>query len=323
MKSPSVQVAKDYCHQYKDVATRTLANMLYRDYPELWKSWESCRSSIRRCRGEFGKRDRYQKTEECEKESRLVIPDSDAVPYDPYIFSVPGKGLILGDIHLPYHDKKALTAALEYGIAQGYTDWMILNGDILDCYALSKFVRDPRLRNFPGELEMLKDFLQEVRSIWKCVVYKLGNHERRWWDYMRVKAPELLGLTQLEFQELADLRTLQVEYVAPERIIHASELNILHGHEYGKSLFSPVNPARGAFIRGHACMVVGHLHRGSHHPDVDIRDRVISCWSHGCLCDRHPEYAPLNHWDHSFLAMDWDGDWFEMNVRKIINGKVT
>lgn len=320
-------LAREYCQKFPDTGTRTLANMLYRDHPETFTSWENCRSAVRYYRGEKGDFARDSRaadsTVSTSKESRLQLPDSDAAPVLPLPFTTPGKGVICGDIHLPYHDKRALEATLEHAIAKGYTDWMILNGDIIDSYQLSRWVRDPKARDWPGELEIAKSFLSEVRSVWKRVIYKLGNHERRWWDYMRIKAPELVGLTALEFDELTDLKRLDIDYVAPNRVIHAGELTILHGHEYGGSLFSPVNPARGAFIRGHACMVTGHLHRGSHHPEPDVRGRVMSCWSHGCLCDLHPEYAPLNKWDHSFLMMDWDGDWFEIQLKKVISGKVT
>lgn len=317
---------KRYCEQYPDTPTRTLANIIYRDNAESYPTWEVCRSAVRYYRGEAGDKNRRKSADsraETTKELRLAIPKSDAEPVAPFVFDTPGKGVICGDIHLPYHDETALSAALEHAIAKGYTDWLILNGDILDAYMLSRFVRDPKKRDFAGELEVLKAFLRECRSVWKRVLYKAGNHEQRYWTYMRVKAPELCGIQALEFEELAGLAELQVDYVAPNQVIYASHLTILHGHEYGGSLFSPVNPARGAFIRGHACMVTGHLHRGSHHPEPDVRGRVMSCWSHGALCDLHPEYAPLNKWDHSFLLMDWDGDWFEIQLKKIINGRVT
>jgi len=320
------EVARQYCVRHPDVCTRTLANMLYRDHPSLFKSWETARSRVRYYRKENGRESRETIGEELvvptDKQCRLTIPESDAEPIEPYHFTVVGRGLICGDIHLPYHDKAALESTLEYALSHEYTDWIILNGDILDAYQVSKFVRDPRKRSFKAELEMLQSFLRQLKTAWPVVIYKCGNHEQRYWNYMLVKAPELVGIDALEFEELAGLREIGVEYVAPHQVIYAGELTILHGHEYGRSMFSPVNPARGAFLRAHACTVSGHLHRGSHHPEPDVRRRLTSCWSHGCLCDLTPEYAPLNKWNQSFILMDWDGDWFEINPKSFLKGRV-
>jgi predicted phosphodiesterase len=206
---------------------------------------------------------------------------------------------------------------------KGHTDFLILNGDILDVYMLSRWNKDPRARDFAGELDMVQEFLRMACKIWKRVVWKMGNHERRWWDYMQRKAPELIGIEALAWDKLIQAEEIGFDVVGWNQVIYAGELTILHGHEYGGTMFSPVNPARGAFIRAHSCTVSGHLHRGSHHPEPDIRGRLTSCWSHGCLCDLHPEYAPLTKWDHSFLLMDFDGkEWFELQLKKIIKGKI-
>ena len=327
--TPSVagKLAKEACSRFKKTATKTLAAKLFKDNPEVYNDLEHARGFVRYYRGEKGKRMRREMLDSSLVETKktsfnIEIPESDATPVEPYILKATGKGMIMGDIHFPYHDPTALRVAMEYAAEKGYTDFLVLNGDILDTYQLSRWTRDPRRRDFAGELEMVKGCLSNWTGIWKKVIWKMGNHERRWWDYMQRKAPELIGIEALNWESLVGAKEIGFDVVGWNQVIYAGELTILHGHEYGGSLFSPVNPARGAFIRAHSCTVSGHLHRGSNHQEPDIRGELTSCWSHGCMCEMHPEYAPLTKWDHSFLLMDFDGEWFEIQLRKIINGRI-
>ena len=100
---------------------------------------------------------------------------------------------------------------------------------------------------------------------------------------MATKAPEALGVPGLSFPEVAGLDQLGIQYVHPQQVIHCGKLNILHGHEFARGIASPVNPARGAFLKTHANSVVGHLHRGSNHTHPNVRGKVVSTWSHGCM----------------------------------------
>ena len=321
-RSKAGQVCAEYCAKFTKTSTHTLASKLLREQSSLFTSKEQARSLVRYYRGEMGKKNRKKVDPEAKTTKHVIVPESDAKPVKPHVLTATGKGLICGDIHMPYHDKPVLDLMFNWAIQQERTDFLILNGDIMDCYRMSRWVKDPRMRDFASELEMTQNFLRSLVSVFGAVYYKCGNHEVRYWDYMRLKAPELVGVEALSFERLLELEEIGIRYIAPTQVIHASNLTILHGHEWGRSIFSPVNPARGAFLRAHACTVSGHLHRGSHHPEPDIRGRVMSCWSHGCLCELHPEYAPLNKWDQSWLSFDFDGDWFELGLRKAINGRV-
>ena len=89
--------------------------------------------------------------------------------------------LILSDVHLPYHHIPALNEAIEYGL-QKKIDSILLNGDILDCYMLSKFQPDPRQRNFGQEIICFQEFIRLLQSVFPKaeIFYKLGNHEERY-----------------------------------------------------------------------------------------------------------------------------------------------
>ena len=65
--------------------------------------------------------------------------------------------LVLSDIHIPYQDNKALELAINYGI-ENKVNAIYLNGDTIDMYQGSRFIKDRRLRDLAGELELTRQF---------------------------------------------------------------------------------------------------------------------------------------------------------------------
>jgi predicted phosphodiesterase len=322
-------VARGYCERYPNASTASLARLAKREHPRLFKTPENARDAIRWHRGTRSTRNGRKAHQPIAREP-IDIPASDARTIAPWAVPVRGRGIVASDLHVPYHDVDAIRLMLEYAEGHGYTDYVIINGDLLDCYQLSHWLRDPDARNFAGELDKARQLLQVFASRFGKVIYKLGNHESRFTRYMMERAPELLGIPWLSFDNLLgnpDTREpvskwLGVEIVPDNRVMTAGALTILHGHEYGKGLQSPVNPAKGMFNKAVACTLNGHLHQTSQHTQRTIEGRQISCWSTGCLCGLTPDYAPLNKWDHGFAAMEFDGKNFEVSPKRIVHGRV-
>ena len=85
----------------------------------------------------------------------------------------------MSDLHIPFHDTKAIEATIKHAVAYK-PNLLLLNGDVHDCYSLSYWTKDPRLRDFPKELDILKQFFEYIRERLKCdIIWKLGNHEKR------------------------------------------------------------------------------------------------------------------------------------------------
>ena len=328
MSDPSVagQTAREYAAEYPDLPTLTLARKMVREEPKLFRDTEHARGMLRYCRGESGdvRRQKAASGEGIVPTSKVVnAPHSLAVPVRPTVLDVRGKGAVFADLHVPYHDCDAVDMALARVVQEGHTDFLIINGDFMDFYQLSKFVRDPRQRDVQGEIEIGASMLGVLCGVFDRVILKEGNHDRRLEWYMRTRAPELVGVPGLEYAALLGCEERGIKHVRHCEVMHAAALTVLHGHEFGSSIFNPVNPARGMFLRAKACTLSGHAHQTSHHQEPNIRDAVTSCWSIGCLCDLHPEYAPLNKWDQSFALMEFDGSWFEIETRRIVKGRVT
>lgn len=321
--------------KFPDLPTLTLAKKLIADFPELYNSVESARGAVRYYRGSKGKRNREIRNitdfEPAKHATAMGIPnpfflpESDEPEWEPYVIppSVT-RLLVLSDVHIPYHNIEAVTLALQYGKDKG-VNGIMLNGDILDFYGLSSFEKDPRKRRFSEELEMGRQFLRILRKEFDGVpiYYKLGNHEDRYERYLRIKAPELLDVSEFRLDILLKFGELGIELIDDMRIVHFGRLNIMHGHEFGRSVFSPVNPARGAYMRAKENCIIGHHHQTSSHAEPTMNGKVINTWSTGCLCELHPTYMPINKWNRGFAYVERepDGD-FTVHNHTIINGKV-
>jgi hypothetical protein len=85
---------------------------------------------------------------------------------------------------------------------------------------------------------------------------------------------------------------------------------------------NPVNPARGLYMRAKKTAFCDHYHQSSEHTESSINNDIVTCWSGGCLCGLHPDYLPLNKWNHGFAEIYNDDDYFTINNRKIINYKL-
>jgi hypothetical protein len=213
---------------------------------------------------------------------------------------------------------------IEYSLQHKKINFILMNGDILDCYQLSRFNKDMRNRSFSDELWQLIEFLNILQETFKGVkiYWKLGNHEERWEQYLRVKAPELLDMEENKFENIIKIRGIQDVTVIEKQLIFTGRLPWVHGHEMQGGAVSPVNPARGLFLKTLSSSAVSHHHRSSAHSEIDINEKLMSWWSLGCLCGLHPEYAVINKWNHGFVHIETDGLDFSMDNMKIYKGKV-
>jgi hypothetical protein len=139
---------------------------------------------------------------------------------------------------------------------------------------------------------------------------------------MTVHAPEFLAVDSFKLHEVLKLTDLGIELISDLRPISLGKLSVIHGHEYARSVFSPVNPARGLFLRGKTTAMCGHHHQVSQHSERTLEGKQLSTWSLGCLCNLNPQYMPLNNWSHGFAIVDVEssGDFHVDNI-KIVNGK--
>jgi len=322
------EIGIEYRQKYgMQMPTLTLARIMYNENIELFINVDAARSVLRYLEGKRGEKDK-----KCIKNKDFImheerpknpwkLPESDEAKYEPYILKAK-KLAVLSDIHVPYHSISALECALDK-IYEEKPDAILLNGDTIDFYGLSRFQKDPRKRSVAHELQALNEFLDVLQQFEAKIIYKLGNHDERYEHYLMHKAPELLGIPEFKFENLLKARERKMDVVGEKRIIKANKLNIIHGHEY-PSVFSPVNIARGLYMKGKVSAMQGHNHQTSEHTETDMNGKSVTAWSLGCLSELNPAYMPLNKWNHGFAIVDLseNGEDFHVKNYRIHKGKI-
>jgi predicted phosphodiesterase len=233
--------------------------------------------------------------------------------------------LLISDLHIPYHDIDAVTIALEYGV-EHKVNTIVINGDLIDLHKISRFQSDPKKRSIKQEFDATKQFLRVLRQLFPNVeIYWIkGNHCSRMEKYLLQKAQEIWDDPYFHLEERLRLNEERIHLIDDKVLVKAGKLNITHGHHVFKGIFTPVSPARGAWMKAKENIIVGHLHRSSFHPEVDINGQVTAAWSLGCLCELRPDYSPLiSNSQHGFahVLVNKDGS-FSVKNYIIIDGKL-
>lgn len=322
-------MARRLAQLHPDAPAQTLARRLVKEANGAI-TLHQARMRIQRQFGVQGEKNRKRCKPVAPREKRtanhmLAMPKSMSEPWTPHIMRVTGPVGILSDVHVPYHSEIAVAAAVGFLKEQNLAG-LLLNGDIADFYAISRYMKDPTKRDFKGELEAVRSFLGWLRQEFPGIpmVLKLGNHEERWQHWLWQHAAEISDDRRMSLTAWLDLKEHDIELVEDQRPVMLGKLPVLHGHELPKGMAAPVNVARGAWMRTLSTCLVGHSHRTSNHAESDMWHKETACWSTGCLCDLRPEYAKFNRWNWGFaMATVHDGGAFDLhNYRVMLDGTV-
>jgi len=324
-------IVSAYLKKHPAMASRTAARALCKQDPQVFPSYGNTYSMIRYQRGAGGKAKRSYDSDRTD-----YRPQGHADDVDWKINDLPlstseirrdfilgeGRVLLLSDIHLPYHDRKAVELAVEHGVKRK-PDVIYLNGDTSDFYQISAHDKDPN-RSFKDELNIVRQFLFWLRGKFPKarIIYKIGNHDDRMARYLRKNAPVLLDIPDFHLARFLRFADMGIELVHSLQICRMGKLPVLHGHELPKG--GGVNPARWFWLKVDETGLIGHFHSTSEHiAATGIKKKILNSWSVGCLCDMAPDYAMVNRWNHGFADIEIarDGDYNVAN-RKIINGKI-
>jgi predicted phosphodiesterase len=330
--------AVDACRKFPDMPTKTLARMLHKKQPKVFPTLSRAYQAVRGARGNCGARNRTYTDHGVRrpngKAGFVSMPAPVVESWEPVPIDGPARVLVLSDIHVPYHDAVALQAAVDYGKKQKPTH-VLINGDGIDFYQLSRFDKDPNARDAIQELKDFSQLLVWLRQQFPKarMILKEGNHDERWSRYIWAAAPALADLPQLRLNaaiahymgeitgDEGPIQSHGWEYVSDQRPVLAGRLPILHGHEIRAS--SPVNPARGAWLKTSHTVLIGHLHTTSQHTQPDMFHKETATFSTGCLCGLRPAYAKINRWCHGFAFVEVGADGqFDVNNLRITDGTV-
>jgi hypothetical protein len=335
-------LAREYREKYgMEMPTKKLARIMYSEHPLLFANVEHARVMLRYIEGKSGSKNANIKgikesifyMEQPRPKNPYDLPKSEEKEYAPYIIEGSQRIAALFDVHCPYHSIEALTAALEW-LSEQKPTILLIGGDFFDFYGLSRFMKDPDKRSPAEEIRTGVELLQAIFTALqpKKVVFKMGNHDERFEHFLWQKMGEMSGLNDLEELKEITLENIlrrrlgnkfPLDFVGDKRIIKAGDLNIAHGHEFPSGISSPVNIARGLYLRAKANAICGHHHKTSSHTETTINDEIVITYSVGCLCELHPLYMPINSWNHgvAMITLD-DNQKIDVQNKRIRNGKI-
>jgi len=184
-----VSIARSFRDKYgMEMPSLKLARIMYNANKLTFKNVEDARGAIRRIEGKNGKGNNGYTKITHEMPNRpynpYSLPASEETIYTPYQIKGHKRVGILSDIHVPYHNISALSAAIEF-LKKQKIDGLLLNGDTIDCHRLSRYTKNPKKRNFKLELDTFKELFNVLEKQLKCKIYfKLGNHEIRYQNFL-------------------------------------------------------------------------------------------------------------------------------------------
>lgn len=211
--------------------------------------------------------------------------------------------LCLSDIHAGDEDPHAVDVAVQVGQAVG-VDELILNGDIFDVHALSRYTpaREKPLR-WVEERERALPVVAEIRGAFPKIPahFIYGNHDIRPEKFIAQTAPQLQGLITLP--EILGIEGLDFTFAESNRHIIADKLLVMHGTRVRKDAGASV---KEEVRESGMSVVMGHVHRRAlyelSNTAQEIRgDQPLIGVELGCLCSLRPSYLEPEktaNWQH-------------------------
>lgn len=211
--------------------------------------------------------------------------------------------VILSDLHFPFQDEMAVNASLVF-IKERQPKTIVLDGDVVDFYDLSRFDKNPsRINCLQLELDMVKEFLTKLReaSPKSEIIYIIGNHEDRLRKYIW-QHNELSSLEALTLDNLLGLNELGIKLVKNYQL---GKYLITHGTVVRK--FSGYS-AHGEQDLNDCSGISGHTHRlGNYYKTTPTTE--YEWFENGCLCQKEAEYMDhYPNWQQGFSYGIIEGD---------------
>lgn len=247
-----------------------------------------------------------------------------------------GVTVVAGDFHFPAQDDAAVGVFLEV-VRELRPSRVILNGDLPDMLAVSRFPKDARPRHnwtLRDEAVAMHAFLRDLERVVSedCeIVETEANHSgngtgSRWWRYLsdRGAAPllqmdgaeEKLGYVAWWYPEWSRI-TLQ------DSVILADSLLVTHGEMARKwAAYS----ARAHAEKYQHSVLHSHTHRmGSSMqrvPAIGGRgEAIVRAYEIGCMCRLEPGYVAAPNWTQGFAIVTEDGADYGVELVSITNGR--
>lgn len=224
--------------------------------------------------------------------------------------------LLYGDTHVGYEDERAVRIVHAIG-RDAQPTFLVHMGDLLDCYHISRYDKDPRRRdNLQTEIDAARVHLAQARRAMpnSRFIFLEGNHEdrlrRTLWN-LEGPAAQLAKLTEFQnamtWPALLGLDELHIEFVPhAEQTRHSflPKFLLKHGTVVrGKSAYT----AHGEWSKYGKSGASGHTHRLGMfcHRDHNGNQMWIET---GCTCSLSPEYCVDPDWQQGCVFLTFNAE---------------
>lgn len=138
---------------------------------------------------------------------------------------------IINDLHLPFHDQRAVDLVLDAYEDIGI-DRLFINGDLLDFLNVSLHgPKHPDIQQtLEDEINSGREFLSNLRKRFKDIeiILQCGNHETRLERFIIQKCPAFWNLYKLE--SMLNVQELGIEYIEYNNRYRLEETNLYIQH---------------------------------------------------------------------------------------------
>ena len=209
----------------------------------------------------------------------------------------------ISDMHIPFQDDVTLRNIFDCLVNHQPKNLMLV-GDILDCYSISRFSKRPdRMRNLQDEIDIFYRTMKELKKYLPntSIKYCLGNHEARL-EKIVLDNPGLFGLKNLKPEKLFRLTELDIEFQKTKFVVDG----FIYYH--GDRCRNAAGYTAKAEYEDHRMQdgLSGHVHRLSNY--YSSYAKTVGQWyENGCTCLLEPDY--LNdpdkaNWQQGFTVID-------------------
>lgn len=212
--------------------------------------------------------------------------------------------VVFGDVHGIYVDRKAWDITLQI-IKDLKPARVVINGDFMDCYSISRFDKDPnRGYNLQDEFDQANLLLDELQLVFKGeIIYVEGNHEARVKKYLWGNAPEISSLVSLTVEGRLFLDERKIKYIPSRGRSAYYQLGKIKIGHFDVALQSSGASEKKLVLRYGCTVLQGHHHKlGEFYKSFD-GDVVVGVGT-GCLCSLNPEYCSDPDWHQGVIVIN-------------------
>lgn len=237
-------------------------------------------------RSEFVKREENQDTDaqSWQRQLKRLLSDNRHV-----------RVMHMNDLHLPYHDERALDLFFELAI-RFQPDIVVVGSDAFDYPTISRYEKDKDIN--------IDDWLMQTERYWIPVINSLrdivpdallpfifGNHDRR--------ALEAIGKSDTPKTVMREYRRIithgGVQWLGKTEVVEIGALVVAHGKRF--NMYASAYTSKDFNFRP---VNVGHTHRPQ---------QMLSCVVNGMLCQAIPAYNDNGYpsdWQHGTTLITLD-----------------